>query len=257
MLGPGRPAGLGPDHRTGSGSGAAGDAPGVVALPFSDRRAAGTLLGRRLAADRVGPGAAAGVRTLVLALPRGGVVVAAEVARLLRSPLDVLVTRKLGYPQQPELGVGAIAEGGEPVYDEGLLRRLGLKPADLAAVVARERAELERRVRVYRRGRPPPDVSGRLVVLVDDGLATGVTARAALRSLRRHGAARTVLAVPVAAGPSAADMLAEADEVVVLACPAAFRSVGEWYAEFGQLADADVLAVLAAAGGGEDRAPRP
>lgn len=242
---------LGPDDPNGSGAGAAGDTPDVVALPFRDRRAAGTILGRLLASDLAGREATAAAKPLVLALPRGGVAVAVEVARSLRSPLDVLVTRKLGYPPQPELGVGAIAEGGEPVYDDMLLRRLGLQPVDLTEVVARERAELERRVRVYRRGRPPPDVSSRPVILVDDGLATGVTARAALRSLRRHRAARTVLAVPVAARLSVADMLTEADEVVTLACPAEFRSVGEWYAEFGQLADADVLALLDAVGGEE------
>jgi putative phosphoribosyl transferase len=221
---------------------------GHVALPFPDRLAAGRLLGARLAGE---PGAVTRARgvlpVLVLALPRGGVAVGAEVARILDAPLDVLVTRKIGYPPRPELGLGAIAEGGEPVYDPALLAAIGLDAADLAATAEREREELARRVRVYRGGRPPPDLSGRLIVLADDGLATGVTARAALRAVRARGAARTVLAVPVAAQAAITQMEREADEVLVLASPAAFRSVGEWYAAFGQLSDADVLSLLAQA----------
>lgn len=236
------------------------DLPDASAPRFADRRAAGRLLAVRLRREPVL--AAAAGPPLVLALPRGGVPVAREVADVLGAPLDVLVTRKIGYPNQPELGVGAIAEGGEPVYDELLLRRLGLTRAVLARVVDSERAELRRRVAAYRGGRPPPDVAGRQVVLVDDGLATGVTARAALRSLRAGAARRTVLAVPVAAPSSAAAMRAEADEVVTLAAPAAFRAVGEWYASFGQLTDADVLALLGRAAngpgcGGSGRADGP
>ena len=241
----------------------------VTAAPplFADRRAAGRLLAARLRHALPAPGgqqpgeepsraspaprdagtlssAPRDAGTLVLALPRGGVAVAREVADALAAPLDVLVTRKIGYPPQPELGVGAIAEGGEPVYDDEFLRRLRLSRGDLVPVVARERAELDRRVKVYRGGRPPPDVAGRLVILVDDGLATGVTARAALRSLRSRSAGRTVLAVPVAAPSSAAAMLREADSVVALALPETFRAVGEWYVSFGQLTDADVLELL-------------
>lgn len=218
----------------------------AMTMPFPDRRAAGRLLAERLSRSGYGRAEEAGGPVLVLALPRGGVAVAAEVARLLNAPLDVLVTRKIGHPAQEELGVGAIAEGAAgPVYDPGLLEKLGLNPADLSGVAERERAELDRRVRVYRGGRPPPDVTGAVVVLVDDGLATGVTARAALRGLRHAGAARTVLAVPVAPAASAAVMRAEADDVVVLATPADFRSVGEWYSSFDQLTDDDVLALLA------------
>jgi putative phosphoribosyl transferase len=238
-------------------------------LPFPDRRYAGRLLGARLA-DELGILARGDLghgvrgvpgegecppqlaerndpeRIVVLALPRGGVPVASEIAAYLDAPMDVLVTRKIGYPPAPELGVGAIAEGGEPVYDTDLLNRLGLRAADLTGVVESERAELARRVQVYRGGRPPPDVAGRYAIVADDGLATGVTARAALRALRARGADRTVLAVPVGPPSTAEAMRAEADEVVILATPEEFNSVGEWYTSFTQLTDADVLVILAA-----------
>ena len=226
---------------------------GVVALPFPDRRAAGRALAAALRRRFTGPdGGLVLARPLVLALPRGGVAVAFDVARELGVPLDVLVTRKIGYPDQPELGVGALAEGGDPVYDDAMLRELGIKREELAGVVAREREELARRVEVYRGGRPPPDVRGRSVILVDDGLATGVTARAALRALRAAHPARTVLAVPVGSPASAAVLAAEADDVVALALPRGFRAVGEWYTSFGQLTDADVLHLLSAANGPRD-----
>src|SRR5882724_10900780 len=194
---------------------------GEYPLPFPDRRAAGTMLGERLAhAVALGDWAE---RAVVLALPRGGVAVAKQVAEVLGVPMNVIVTRKIGYPRQPELGVGAIAEGLETaVYDASLLTRLSLSPADLAPVVAAEW----------------------YVIVVDDGLATGVTARAALRSLRAAQAAYLVLAAPVAAPAAAGEMRAEADRVIILATPRRFRSVGQWYTSFGQLTDADVLALL-------------
>jgi putative phosphoribosyl transferase len=202
---------------------------------FTSRTEAGELLARRLRFA---------VSPVVLALPRGGVPVAAPVARRLRGTLDVLVTRKIGYPPSPELGVGAIAEGGEPVFDEHLLARLGLTPEAVADVVARERRELARRVRVYRGGRPLPALAGREVIVVDDGLATGGTARAALRAVAAAGPERLTLAVPVGAPETVRALRGEADELVVLATPPDFFAVGQWYAHFDQLSDADVLSYL-------------
>jgi putative phosphoribosyl transferase len=208
-----------------------------VRLPFTDRAEAGRVLAERVAGLRL-------TDPLVLALPRGGVPIAWEIARRLDASCEVLVTRKIGCPGQPELGVGAIAEGGEPALDGELLRRLGLTARDLDATVRRERAELERRVRAYRGDRSLPSIKGRDVVVADDGLATGGTARAALAAVRSKDAARVVLAVPVGAAPTVEALSADADDVVVLATPMAFRSVGQWYRHFDQLTDADVLSLM-------------
>ncbi|MED7922861.1 phosphoribosyltransferase family protein [Nonomuraea sp. LP-02] len=202
---------------------------------FADRAEAGRRLAERLL-DVHDP--------VVLALPRGGVAVAAPIARRLGVPLDVLVTRKIGYPRQPELGVGAVAEGGEPVFDRTLLRRLGMTPESVADVVEQERRELARRVRVYRGDRPLPALAGREVIVVDDGLATGGTARAALRAVAAAGPARVTLAVPVGALGTVESLRHEADEVVALLTPVDFRAVGQWYVHFEQLTDADVLDLL-------------
>ncbi|MEV0170626.1 phosphoribosyltransferase [Streptomyces sp. NPDC050803] len=208
---------------------------------FRDRRQAGQELAGELRSRQ-----AKGELTdpVVLALPRGGVTVAQEVARALDAPLDVLVARKIGAPFQEELGVGAIAGDDPPVFDDRTLGLLGLSAAELAPVVDRERAELHRREQLYRRGRPALDLRGRTVVVVDDGLATGATARAALRWVRGQSPASVLLAVPVCS-PEGADLMGpEADAVVCLHRPPDFMAVGLWYDDFGQLTDNDVLAAL-------------
>ncbi|WP_328346786.1 phosphoribosyltransferase family protein [Streptomyces violaceus] len=210
-------------------------------MRFRDRRQAGRELAEKLRA-RQDEGALP--RPIVLALPRGGVAVASEIAAALDAPLDVLVVRKIGAPFQEEYGVGAMAGDEVPLLDEDALRHLGLGVADLAPVIERERAELRRRERLYRQGRPAPDLRGRTVIVADDGLATGSTARAALRSVRRQAPARLVLAAPVCSPEAAELMRAEADEVLCLHQPAAFMAVGLWYENFDQLTDQDVMEAL-------------
>jgi putative phosphoribosyl transferase len=204
---------------------------------FRDRSDAGRQL-----ASLLFPYAGAG--TLVLGLPRGGVVVAAEVAEALAAPLDIWVVRKIGAPAQPELGLGAIAEGAGVFLDTDLARRVGVDESGLAALIAREQIELDRRVRVYRRGRPLPRIEGRTVILVDDGLATGGTARAAISSLRARRPERLVFAVPVAATESLAPLEGVVDEIVVVQSIEDLQSIGEWYADFDQTTDDEVLARL-------------
>jgi len=203
---------------------------------FRDRFDAGRRLAERLQPWR-------GRDVLVLGLPRGGVPVAYEVARALDAPLDVAVARKLGAPGQPELGIGAIAPG-VTVLDEAALGWLGLHDVDLQPLVEDETRELHRRLLAYRGVDRLPEVAGREVLLVDDGLATGVTTRAASRSLRRLGPARLVLAVPVGAPDSVRSLRSEVDELVCLEQPEPFRAVGLWFDDFSQTTDGEVLELL-------------
>ncbi|WP_433604911.1 phosphoribosyltransferase [Dactylosporangium sp. CA-139114] len=205
---------------------------------FADRTEAGRALAAQL--ERQG---LAGDEPLVLALPRGGIPVAVPVAERLGADLDIVIVRKIGAPGHAEFGVGAMAEDGPPVFDDAALRYLGLTAADLAPTVAAERAELDRRVARYRRRRPAPAVAGRRVVLVDDGLATGVTAHAAVRWLSARRPERIVLAVPVCS-QQARERLAEVATVLCLHAPEHFAAVGQWYTDFAQLTDADVEAAL-------------
>jgi predicted phosphoribosyltransferase len=209
---------------------------------YPDRRAAGQALAARLSHCARLPGA------LVLALPRGGVPVAHEVARELGLPLDAFIVRKLGVPGHEELAMGAIATGGVRVLNRQVIDDLGLSQDAIEAVTAAELAELHRRDRLYRFHRPPPDLRGRTVILVDDGLATGSTMRAAVAAVREQGAGRVIVAVPVAP-PDTCDALArQADEVVCPLRPHDFEAVGRWYENFAQTTDEEVSALLADTG---------
>jgi predicted phosphoribosyltransferase len=211
----------------------------MAGVRFADRVEAG----RRLGEDLRGRGLV-GDDSLVLGIPRGGVVTAAEVARVLDLPLDVALARKVGAPGNPELAIGAVGPDGSAVIDEGLARRVGATDEWVARAVEAEQREVAERQRRFRGDRPPLEVSGRLAIVVDDGVATGSTAAAVGRWLAGSGAVRRVLAVPVAP-PHTADRLGGPyDEVVVLASPPAFYAVGEFYADFRQVTDDEVRQLL-------------
>jgi putative phosphoribosyl transferase len=208
---------------------------------FRDRSDAGRRLAEQLTEYAGRPG------VLVLALPRGGVPVAFEVARRLGAPLDIFLVRKLGVPGHEEFAMGAIATGGVRFINEGVVDYLGIPGEVVDAVAADEQLELERRERAYRDDRPPPDVRGRTVILVDDGLATGSTMRAASAALRKQGPARIVVAVPVSAPQTCDEFRAEVDEVVCAITPEPFHAVGLWYEDFSQTTDEEVRALLESA----------
>lgn len=206
--------------------------------PFRDRSEAGRRLARKLV-DYTGR-----ADVIVLALPRGGVPVGFEVARALKVPLDVFVVRKLGVPGHQELAMGAIASGGIWVLNDEVLRMLKIPPELIEDVAARELRELERREQLYRGDRPAPVVRGRTVILVDDGLATGSTMRAAVAALKRMGPARIVVAVPTAATETCEELGREADECICDITPEPFRAVGLWYEDFSQTSDEEVRELL-------------
>jgi putative phosphoribosyl transferase len=206
-------------------------------IQFQDRHEAGRVLADRLMRF-------AEEETVVFGLPRGGVVVAYEIARALHAPLAAYAARKLGAPGHPEYGIGAIAPGGVAVVDESAVAALGITESEIEEVKKRELEELERRSALYGSEGLSTDLAGRVAIVVDDGLATGVTARAALRSLRRRNPGRLVFAAPVCAPASLTSMEGEADEVVCVSAPEGFRAVGQWYADFSQTEDDEVLELL-------------
>ena len=207
------------------------------ARPFRDRRDAGRRLGEALAGLRA-------QNPVVVGLPRGGVIVAYEVARALGAPLDIALVRKLGAPRQPEFAIGAVGEDGDVLLDSQLADQCGLDEAGVDALVARERGELARRSRRFRGDEAPLPVTGRIVVLVDDGIATGATASAAALALRRRGAKRIVLAVPVGPHDVRERFADVADEIVCLESPVELVAVGQAYADFSQTSDDEVVALL-------------
>jgi putative phosphoribosyl transferase len=213
-------------------------APAPGALGFKDRHDAGRRLAALLEPFRR-------ERPVVVGIPRGGAPVAAEVARALGAPLDVALVRKIGAPRNPEYAIGALAEGGVHVLSVKAVRALDLTEAEFEALIARVEGELEERLRRYRGAREPVELAGRTVILVDDGLATGRSALAAVRSLRRRGAARVILATPVAARQSVDALRDEADEVVCVETPADLGAVGYWYEDFRPTTDEEVAALLA------------
>lgn len=206
-------------------------------MHFRDRVEAGERLAQALMPWR-------GESVVVLGLPRGGVPVAAEIARALGAPLDVLVVRKLGLPAQPELAMGAIGEGGVRVLNQTVVRTTGVSEADLARVEAVERAELARQAGRFRDDRPPVVLTGRTALIVDDGIATGATALVACQVARALGATRVVMAAPVAAPSSVRDVRTVADDVVCLETPTEFMAVGQWYDDFRPTTDDDVIRCL-------------
>jgi predicted phosphoribosyltransferase len=219
---------------------------------FRNRRAAGRALAGKLLHY------AGSEEAVVLALPRGGVPVAYEVATVLSLPLDVFVVRKLGLPGHEEFAMGAIASGGVRVLNPDLAEQLASQPALIEAVAAREALELERRERLYRAGRAPLSLRGRTAILIDDGLATGSTMLAAIVALRQREPARIVVAVPVGSPSTCQDLAQRVDELVCATTPEPFSSVGRWYADFDQTSDAEVEQLLAQAtiAWAEHRAPR-
>jgi len=205
--------------------------------PFEDRRDAGRKLAAKLTRFRDG-------RCVVFGLPRGGVPVGYEISRSLGAPLDVFVSRKLGAPDQPEFGIGAVAAGGVRVLSTEVIRRLGIPDEYVERVTAQEIAEVNRRLRFFRGGRPEIEVAGRTVILVDDGLATGVTAHAAVEALKKRKPGRLILAAPVCAAQTAQLLAPRVDELLCLVSPSDLGAIGLWYRNFDQTTDQEVVQLL-------------
>jgi predicted phosphoribosyltransferase len=205
---------------------------------FRDRQEAGGLLAEKLTAYANRPG------VIVLALPRGGVPVGFEVSKALHAPLDVVIVRKLGVPGQEELAMGAIAAGGLQVLNDPIVKALEISEREIEAVAGKERLELERRERLYRGGRPAPDLRGRTVILVDDGIATGTTMKVAIAALKRQESSKLVVAIPVAPLSTCEEMREMVEEVVCLSSPEDFMAIGAWYADFRQVSDQEVCDLL-------------
>lgn len=201
---------------------------------FKNRQSAGKILAKRLRNFKA---------DLVLGIPRGGVVVAAEIAKDLNLPLDIVVTRKIGAPGQEELAVGALDPDGKVVWDEQLMRDLGFMIYDLREQVKNALEEIQRREKVYRQGRKPLDISGKIVILVDDGIATGSTVLSAVKYLKRHGA-KVILAVPVASGGALKKVKNECEQIIALQVPEYFGAVGQFYQQFEAVSDEEVIQYL-------------
>ena len=214
-----------------------------IRLPFRDRTEAGQALAIALGGYRDRDD------VLVLALPRGGVPVACEVATALRAPVDLMIVRKLGVPGQEELAMGAVASGGARLLNRDIVMEAGIGPEEIEAATRIQQLEIERREKAYRGNHPEPQLDGRCIILVDDGIATGATMRVAIQALRQRAVSAIVAAIPVAPAETVAILRAEADEVVCLATPQPFHAVGSWYASFRQVSDEEVRRQLDAAWG--------
>jgi predicted phosphoribosyltransferase len=204
---------------------------------FKDRQQAGEKLAAALTKYRA-------KKPLILGIPRGGIIVAYEIAKALNAPLDIIVARKLASPSQPEYAIGAIAPGGIKILNSEAVQYFGLDKHDLDEIITQEKQELERRMQIYRAGKKALNVKNKTVIIVDDGLATGLTAKAAVRSVKALGAREVILAVPVAAADTAADICQEVDELICLSTPSYFGAVGQFYKNFPQTTDEEVSDIL-------------
>jgi putative phosphoribosyl transferase len=204
---------------------------------FTDRQHAGQLLGKKLIGYK-------DLNPIILALPRGGIPVAAEIAAALNAPLEVLVVRKIGHPLQQELAVGALCEDKDPVWNERILSRMGLAPDDLGRAVLTESKKIKQQIEAFRQGRKLPSMVKKTAIVVDDGLATGATVLAAVKYLKKKGVAKIILAVPVAAASSARQLRTKVDSIICLEEPEDLLSVGQWYKDFSQVNDEEVVMIL-------------